>query len=369
MIHSRYSAFKFFWKTSHLFGLLVLLLSLSSSLSFLKAESLPQSHKSPNGFAKIETSSSLNMGSRPQAPNESRDQPSTIGSRAQPSPKGAFFERHAEGWHWYDTLRVEPLSDKNVEEKKQKNDSASHPQTPTEKIESQRKALEQKLHAAIVEPTRENLITYIIAQRALMDQSQRFSEEWKKVVMAMPILDETLIHPIDQNARHVYYNERSKELSKYIKALANDYGLFFFFRKNCSYCHHFAPIVKRFSQKYGWSVLAISMDGGSLRSALPEFPDARQDNGISKRLQVAHVPALIAFHPKTKQLIPLAYGMVSESEIEERVLLWFSGSDSLSSGSPGLNSGPKALAPRDSESRIGTLMRLSKDFQPYGVNK
>jgi conjugal transfer pilus assembly protein TraF len=260
---------------------------------------------------------------------------------------------------------VESLSDSEVEEKKEKNDLTLHPQTPTEKIEKQRKDLERKLHAAIIEPTRENLMAYIIAQRALMDQSQRFSEEWKKVVMATPVLDETLSHPVDQSARHVYYNERSKELSKRIKALAHEYGLFFFFRKNCPYCHHFAPIVKRFSQKYGWSVLAISMDGG----ILTEFPEARRDNGISARLQVSHVPALIAFHPKTKQLIPLAYGMVSESEIEERVLLWFSGSGSLSSKLPRLNPGPRALAPRDLESRIGTLMRLSKEFQPYGVNK
>lgn len=349
------------WKKACFLVLLLLLLSLSSSLSFLRADSLTQSHRRTEKSLKAETSPHFNIGSRTQ--------PSTIGLRAQPSPKGAFFERHAEGWHWYDTLRVESLSeslnDDNVGEKKEKNDLTLHPQTPTEKIENQRKALEKKLHAAIIEPTRENLMAYIIAQRALMDQSQRFSEEWKKVVMAIPSLDETLIHPVDQNARHVYYDERSKELSKRIKALAQEYGLFFFFRKNCSYCHHFAPIVKRFSQKYGWSVLAISIDGG----VLPEFPEARRDNGISARLQVSHVPALIAFHPKTKQLIPLAYGMISESEIEERVLLWFSGSDSLSSGSPGLNSGLKALAPRDSESRIGTLMRLSKEFQPYGVNK
>lgn len=352
MIHSQHPAFKLFWKLPYFLACLVILLSLSSSLSFLKADSLPQAHRNPHGSAKAATNS-----------------PPNIGSRAQPAPKGSFFEGRAEGWHWYDTPRVESLSeslnDDIVEEKKQKNDSAAHPQTPTEKIEGQRKALEQKLHAAIIEPTHENLIAYITAQRALMDQSQRFSEEWKKVVMAMPALDETLIHPVDQNARHVYYGERYKELSKRIKALAHEYGLFFFFRKNCPYCHHFAPIVKRFSQKYGWSVLAISIDGG----VLPEFPEARRDNGISARLHVSHVPALIAFHSKTKELIPLAYGMVSENEIEERVLLWFSGSGSLSSGSPGLNPGPKALAPRDSESRIGTLMRLSKEFQPYGVNK
>ncbi len=78
--------------------------------------------------------------------------------------------------------------------------------------------------------------------------------------------------------------------------------------------------MKRFSQKHGWAVLAISMDGSS-RTILPEFPDAKPDNGISKRLQITHVPALVALHPKTGKLIPLAYGLVSESEIEERIEL------------------------------------------------
>ncbi|MBS0272292.1 MAG: type-F conjugative transfer system pilin assembly protein TraF [Proteobacteria bacterium] len=222
----------------------------------------------------------------------------------------AFFERHAEGWHWYqDSDQYPGFSD----QKEMAPSFASR--SPTEQIEKQRKELEQKLHAAIIEPTREKIIAYIVAQKALMDQSQRFSEMWKQVIMTTPSLDETLQYPVDQNARHIYYEEKHKQLSQSIKALAQEYGLFFFFRKNCSYCHHFAPIVKRFSQKYGWSVLAISIDGGKLQ----EFPEARQDNGIAERLQVLHVPALIAVHPKTGKLIPLAYGMTSESEIEKRV--------------------------------------------------
>ena len=52
---------------------------------------------------------------------------------------------------------------------------------------------------------------------------------------------------------------------------------------------------------------------------LPEFPHARRNNGIAERLQISHVPALIALHPQSGQMIPLAYGLVSESEIEERV--------------------------------------------------
>lgn len=222
----------------------------------------------------------------------------------------AFFERRAEGWHWYQSQESE------INEQK-KEDQIPKAQTPTQAIEKQRKDLEQKLHTAIVKPTRENIIAYIITQKALMDQSQRFSESWQQVVMTTPSLDETLIHPVDQNARHVYYSEKNKELTKHIKALSQEYGLFFFFKKACPYCHHFAPVVKHFAEKHGWSLLAITLDG----EALPEFPYARQDNGIATRLQVTHVPALIAVHPRSGQTIPLAYGLVSESEIERRVEL------------------------------------------------
>lgn len=57
------------------------------------------------------------------------------------------------------------------------------------------------------------------------------------------------------------------------------------------------------------------MDGGTFS----EFPDAKRDNGISKHLNITHVPALIALHPKTGEFIPLAFGLISESEIEARI--------------------------------------------------
>jgi len=226
-----------------------------------------------------------------------------------------FFDRHAEGWHWYESLRDSNQLSVNSNQKEKEKEERD--QTPTQMIEEQRKKLEQKLHAAIVEPTREKIVAYIIAQKALMDQSQRFSESWQRVVMTTPSLDETLVHPVDQNARHIYYQERNQDITKRIKALAQEYGLFFFFKGTCSYCHHFAPVVKHFAKKHGWSVLGVSLDGGSL----PAFPHAKRDNGMAARLQISHVPALIAYHPKSGEMIPLAYGLVSESEIEERVIL------------------------------------------------
>lgn len=224
----------------------------------------------------------------------------------------SFFQRKAEGWHWYqDSNQLSEISDQKRKDQKEFDLS------PTENIEKQRKNLETKLHTAIIKPSRDNLIAYITAQKTLMDQSEQFAEMWKQVVMTTPSLDETLIHPVDQNARHLYYAAHHQEIETQIKRLASEYGLFFFFRKNCTYCHHFAPIVKRFAERYGWSVLAISVDGGTLS----EFPNSKQNNGIAERLNITHIPALIALHPKTNKLIPLAYGLVSESEIEQRVEL------------------------------------------------
>ncbi len=251
--------------------------------------------------------------------------------RAEPH----FFQKHAEGWHWYqDSAQLPEVSEQKPEVSEQKLPSDkllsnkslrdSKPLSPTEQIEGQRKVLETKLHAAIVEPSRENIVAYLFAQKALMDQSQRFSEAWQKVVMTTPALDETLTHPVDQNARPVYYEEKRKALERRIKSLSQEYGLFFFFRQNCPYCHGFAPLVKRFSETYGWSVLAVSLDRPlkpGLKPALSEFPNAKIDNGIAAHLKITHVPALIAVHPKTGQTIPLAYGMISESEIESRVEL------------------------------------------------
>ena len=56
---------------------------------------------------------------------------------------------------------------------------------------------------------------------------------------------------------------------------------------------------KRFEQEFGFTVLAISMDG----RAIPEYPNARPDNGMAARLNDATaVPALYLTAPATRQI-------------------------------------------------------------------
>jgi conjugal transfer pilus assembly protein TraF len=220
-----------------------------------------------------------------------------------------FFTQRYKGWHWY-----EEIQKKKESTRKQVQNDKPDIKSPTKIIEDQQKKLKQSLHQAVVNPTEQNLKNYMQLQQKLMNQSQKFSENWQKVLYKYPNLDETVKFPVNQQARHIFLDKEQKNREIAIKKLSSEYGLFYFFRLNCVYCHKFAPTVKRFAQKYNWTILGISLDGGRLA----EFPKAMRDNGIAAKFGIQHSPALIAVHPKTKQVIPLAYGMIAESEIERR---------------------------------------------------
>ena len=92
--------------------------------------------------------------------------------------------------------------------------------------------------------------------------------------------------------------------------------MFFFFKNNCPYCEAFSPIVKQFSEKYGWDVLAVSEFGE--KHAL--FPRSVQDNGLAENWGVNTYPSLFAVNPNTGHVVPVAIGMISIQEMEERII-------------------------------------------------
>jgi len=101
--------------------------------------------------------------------------------------------------------------------------------------------------------------------------------------------------------------------------LSRDYGLMFFFRSDCPYCHQQAPVLRLLERNYGLPVMGVSMDGGTL----PQFPDARRDNGISMTVSngqgIQMVPALFLVHRETRQAVPIGSGALAIDEIIERI--------------------------------------------------
>jgi conjugal transfer pilus assembly protein TraF len=215
-----------------------------------------------------------------------------------------YYDQHTIGWHWYDDLRVDEKSIEN------------DPPDPVTEIKTVRQALEIALDRALLNPTPQHVQQYITLQNQWSDRASQFSRMWQWVLLQHPQLDYAITHPTNQVGRSVYLDILSQSQETAIKTLAQRNGLFFFYRSNCPYCQRFAPIVKSFSERYRMPVIPITTDG----IVLPEFPNSRLDQGHAEQFQVKVEPALFTVNPYTHKAIPVAYGLISESDLRQRIL-------------------------------------------------
>ncbi len=98
--------------------------------------------------------------------------------------------------------------------------------------------------------------------------------------------------------------------------LAKQQGFFFFYTSSCPHCQHFAPVLKRFSKRHGFKVVAISVDGGFL----PDFPDAVMNDHHDKVFHVTVYPALFLVNPRSELAALVNEGNINEAELTARVL-------------------------------------------------
>lgn len=218
-----------------------------------------------------------------------------------------YWLRNREGWFWY---RDPPVAAPRPAP------PASKPPRELVEFEAMQKRLEDLKRIAVMNPSDANLTAYMRYQRLVMDKSERFAERWQRLVWTVPDLDYGLTgRPTNALAISVFDEQQRDRQAQAIKALAATHGLVFVFRGDCPHCHRFAPILKRFEQEFGFTVLAISMDG----RAIPEYPNARPDNGMAARLNATAVPALYLTAPATRQIVPVGFGVMSMTDLVERI--------------------------------------------------
>jgi len=219
----------------------------------------------------------------------------------------AYWLRNREGWFWY---RDPPLAAPRP--------APLAPKPPRELVEfeAMQKRLENLKRVAVMNPTDANLTAYMRYQRMVMNKSEQFAERWQRLVWTVPDLDYGLSgRPTNAMAINVFDEQQRDRQAQTIKTLAATHGLIFVFRGDCPHCHRFAPILKRFEEEFGFTVLAISMDG----RAIPEYPNARPDNGMAARLNATAVPALYLTAPATRQIVPVGFGVMSMTDLVERI--------------------------------------------------
>jgi conjugal transfer pilus assembly protein TraF len=223
-----------------------------------------------------------------------------------------FFDEHARGYWWYE----EPAA-MDGEPQASKDRILDIQDNPTAIIKKWQKEYDELAHKALVTQSFGDIKAFMHAHRAMIDRSANFAKTWQYVLANNPELNAQVEYPSSDLGRQIYVKEQSRKKERILKEMAKDYGLFFFFSSNCSYCQKMAPIVKNFAKRFGWQVLAISVDG----NGLAEFPDFVVNEGQAQTLGITVYPALIALHTKTKKMLPLAYGFTTEEDMANNAML------------------------------------------------
>ncbi len=229
-------------------------------------------------------------------------------------------QRPPEGWLWYKDSSPEVLK-KQAEKKsigassKKVHGTSAKGLRPQEKLAKIRETFEEAMAESILVPTLQNVTRTKKLHDEMVTASEKFSALW-----AVSALTTTAGHDPSTNLnpvhRKLYEQQKAQALEKKLKTLSKHYGLFFVFKMDCPYCHQFAPLVVEFAEKFGFEVKGISKEGG----LLPGLKNTSKDNGILSLINPEGVyPALFLAHPKTMEVIPIAWGMVSYSELLQNI--------------------------------------------------
>lgn len=227
------------------------------------------------------------------------------------APAGSYWDESRQGWFWYKDPSIQQPQKKEAP-KAIKKTKTIYEMTSVKEI---RKEIQRLMDKAIMNPTEANMKEFLAANQYVMDKGSTFSDAWRRTVWKNPDLDYSLRRPVNSTAINSYNLQQTALQNNNVSNLSQKYGLFFFFRSNCPYCHALAPTLRYFQRRYGMEIFPISIDGGGL----PEFPNPHLDNGMAAKLNITTVPAIYLGDKEDRSLAPISFGVISLNELVERI--------------------------------------------------
>ncbi len=224
-----------------------------------------------------------------------------------------YYTSRADGWFWY---RNPPAASKATQPEPPPQPQAPAASSYQQQLTAFQDEVQESLARAILEPAPEHVQDYMRLNEKSMALAGHFADAWQWLLQQEPSLDHRLRYPASDQALQSFNYYSAKQGDGRLRELAGEYGLWFMFRSDCPVCHRFAPVLRGFSERYGFTVLAVSLDGG----VLPEFPQPKFDTSLAEKLEVDLVPALFLVAPKQRSFNAVGYGYMSAEMLRQRLL-------------------------------------------------
>lgn len=233
----------------------------------------------------------------------------------------AFYADKARGWFWREEQPELEVPKRLIEPSKPVEapaDEAVRPKPGPQLFSVEWfQANFKKLQAqAIDNPTPENVTAMLAAERMMRDKATAVSTVAQDVIKTTPWLDENARTPSSTFGENAGKAAAEEAVKRWAKAVASQTAIWFFFKSDCPYCKAQVPALQFLSKAYGYRVIAISMDGGTLPGIDPSW-SVKKDSGQSQKLGVSVTPTLYLARPPG-DLVPLAYGLTPALEIASR---------------------------------------------------
>ena len=244
-------------------------------------------------------------------------------------PGREWLTHGAEGWWWYQDPPAEvvvepplPVVPAPPPTEPAAQMVATPPPAPPEPPPFSAAWFKAKLdgyrEAAIDDPTPANLERYMYLQRVMMDKASAFTATFQEVVASTPYLDANNERPLDSAGANAATEISEAATEAVLRRLATEVGVAFFFRSDCALCAQEVGVLDAARRLYGFTVLAVSLDGKPLPQNLLTswVPDA----GQAAWMGVRDAPALVLMRPPS-EFLGLSENVLSLAELAERILL------------------------------------------------
>ena len=220
------------------------------------------------------------------------------------------------GWSWYNEPKKPPEQSRKPQQPAPQAIPDLSKMSPMEQARVLKGYTQEALNRAILYPSRENTATFLRWQKFWTDRGSMFSQSFAAAQLQHPDLDYNLEYPhYNSMAPYVQTRDQQQRQSA-ITGLAQEYGLFYFYRGSDPIDVQMAGVVADFARLNHLSLIPVTIDG----QIAPSVPESRQDTGQTKAMGVAAFPALFLVSPKSRDYRALAYGFMTQDDLAKRFL-------------------------------------------------
>ena len=220
------------------------------------------------------------------------------------------------GWSWYNEPKKPPEQSRKPQQPAPQAIPDLSKMSPMEQARVLKGYTQEALNRAILFPSRENTATFLRWQKFWTDRASMFSQSFAAAQLSHPDLDYNLEYP-HYNSMAPFMQTRDQQTRQSaVEQLAQQYGLFYFYRGSDPIDVQMAGVVADFAKTNGISLIPVSVDGQVAAS----LPQSRPDTGQSRSMNITHFPALFLVDPRSKNYRALSYGFMTQDDLSKRFL-------------------------------------------------